>query len=78
MVLRFVGRYEASSDTCQAILRSYPSTHPFAGLSGTENIITFTTKRYSDPPLTIRGPGAGPAVTAAGIFGDIISLSRML
>jgi len=77
-VLRYVGSYDAESGVCQAGLRRYPKSHPFANLSGTENIISFTTLRYSNPPLIIRGPGAGPAVTAAGVFSDIVMLSRYL
>jgi len=77
-VLRYVGSYDAESGVCQAGLRRYPKTHPFANLSGTENIIQFTTMRYSNPPLIIRGPGAGPAVTAAGVFADIVTLARYL
>lgn len=77
-VLRYVGSFDAESGVCQAHLRRFPKEHPFANLNGTENIIAFTTTRYSNPPLIIRGPGAGPAVTAAGVFSDIITLSRYL
>ena len=77
-VLRYVGSYDAESGVCQAHLRRFPKEHPFANLNGTENIIAFTTMRYSNPPLIIRGPGAGPAVTAAGVFSDIITLCRYL
>ena len=62
----------------QVLLRRYPDTHPFANLAGTENIIQFTTLRYGNPPLIVRGPGAGPHVTAAGVFGDLITLARYL
>lgn len=41
-------------------------------------MVSFTTARYSSPSLVIRGPGAGPAVTASGVFGDIIRLARYL
>ncbi|PRW51144.1 homoserine dehydrogenase [Chlorella sorokiniana] len=77
-VLRYVGSYDAESGVCQAHVRRFPKSHPFAHLSGTENIIAFTTLRYSNPPLIVRGPGAGPAVTAAGVFGDLITLARYL
>jgi homoserine dehydrogenase len=77
-VLRYVGSYDAESGVCQAHLRRFPKTHPFANLNGTENIISFTTLRYSSPPLIVRGPGAGPAVTAAGVFADIVTLARYL
>ena len=54
------------------VLQEYPESHPFAGLSGSDNIFAFHTQRYSPQPLVIRGPGAGAAVTAAGVFTDIL------
>jgi aspartokinase/homoserine dehydrogenase 1 len=48
---------------------------PFAGLRGTDNQVTFTTMRYRSNPLVIQGPGAGLAVTAAGIFNDVAELA---
>ena len=50
--------------------------HPFYGLSGSDNMISFTTSRYKTNPLVIKGPGAGAEVTAAGVFADIISISN--
>lgn len=47
----------------------------FAALTGTDNQFVFTTRRYRDRPLVITGPGAGPAVTAAGVLNDILSLA---
>jgi len=48
----------------------------FAGLNGTDNQIAFTTKRYDERnPLIIKGPGAGPAVTAAGVLNDVLKLA---
>jgi aspartokinase/homoserine dehydrogenase 1 len=43
-------------------------------LSGSDNIISFTTDRYKERPLVIKGPGAGAEVTAAGVFADIINV----
>jgi homoserine dehydrogenase len=59
-------------------LRSLPLDHPLAGLRGADNLISFTTKRYNERPLVVRGPGAGLAVTAAGMLGDIIATAREL
>ena len=42
---------------------------------GTDNQIVFTTTRYREHPLIITGPGAGPAVTAAGVLNDILQLT---
>ncbi|HVZ75224.1 MAG TPA: aspartate kinase [Polyangia bacterium] len=47
---------------------------PFFGLKGTDNQVAFTTTRYKTNPLVITGPGAGPAVTAAGVLNDILGL----
>lgn len=77
-VLRFVGTYDATTDTCEASLQAFSKNHAFANLRGTENIICFETERYSDPVLTVKGPGAGPVVTAAGVLGDLIQLYLQL
>jgi homoserine dehydrogenase len=50
-------------------------THPLASLNGTDNQFVFTTRRYRDRPLVITGPGAGPAVTAAGVLNDVLALA---
>jgi aspartokinase/homoserine dehydrogenase 1 len=57
-------------------LQAVPADSPFAALKGTDNQIVFTTKRYREHPLVIRGPGAGPLVTAAGVLNDILALAR--
>ena len=56
-------------------LKSVPKSHPLASLNGTDNQIVFTTRRYKDNPLVITGPGAGPAVTAAGVLNDLLKLA---
>jgi len=48
---------------------------PLSTLSGTDNQFAFTTSRYRTQPLVITGPGAGPAVTAAGVYNDLLSLA---
>ena len=52
--------------------------HPFYSLSGSDNMIVFTTDRYKERPLVIRGPGAGADVTAAGVFAEIIRIANYL
>jgi len=44
----------------------------------TDNLVQFTTQRYCDNPLVVQGPGAGPAVTAAGVFGDVLAIAQGL
>jgi bifunctional aspartokinase / homoserine dehydrogenase 1 len=53
-------------------LRDIPLDHPCAALSPGDNLIAVTSARYTERPLIIRGPGAGPDVTAAGVFADIL------
>ena len=51
---------------------------PLFNLEGQDNIVLFNTKRYPEQPLVIKGAGAGAAVTASGIFGDIIRIANAL
>lgn len=59
-------------------LQSVDANNPFYGLSGSDNMISFTTQRYKERPLVVRGPGAGAEVTAAGVFAEIISIATYL
>ncbi len=49
-----------------------------AGLGGSDNIVLFKTARYNVQPMVVRGPGAGPEVTAAGVFADLLRLASFL
>ena len=75
-MLRYVGVLEG--DRARAGMREFPRDHPFAGMKGSDNIIAFTTKRYSRTPLVVQGPGAGADVTAMGVFSDILKLLHYL
>nr|XP_027190637.1 bifunctional aspartokinase/homoserine dehydrogenase 2, chloroplastic-like isoform X3 [Cicer arietinum] len=77
-VLRYVGVVDVANQKGTVELRRYKKDHPFAQLSGSDNIIAFTTRRYKNHPLIIRGPGAGAQVTAGGIFSDILRLASYL
>jgi homoserine dehydrogenase len=55
-----------------------PAKHPFAHTRLTDNIVQFTTRRYCDNPLSVQGPGAGPEVTAAGVFTDLLRIADSL
>ncbi|HKK79946.1 MAG TPA: hypothetical protein VJ933_09970, partial [Phaeodactylibacter sp.] len=59
-------------------LQKVDSNHPFYSLSGSDNMIVFTTERYKERPLVVRGPGAGAEVTAAGVFAEIITIGNYL
>jgi len=75
-VLRMVARLE--DGRAEIGLSRVGSEHPFYGLSGADNMIIFTTERYKERPLVVRGPGAGAEVTAAGIFAEIIKIANYL
>ena len=76
-VLRFVGVIDPA-EGCRVSLRSYDLDHPFARIRLTDNIVTFSTARYRENPLVVQGPGAGPAVTAGGVFADLLRLANYL
>jgi len=71
--LRYVARVDGQ---CAASLREVPADGPLGRLPGPDNIFAFRTRRYSETPLVVSGPGAGPAVTAAGVFADIVRVAR--
>ena len=52
--------------------------HAFANIALTDNVVRFATRRYCENPLIVQGPGAGPEVTAAGVFSDLLRLSAYL
>lgn len=55
-----------------------PGTHACRHTRLTDNLVQFRTDRYSDNPLVVQGPGAGPQVTAAGVFGDVLAVAKSL
>lgn len=71
-VLRYIGKLEDGQ--VSITLQMVGEEHPFYTLSGSDNIISFTTERYIDRPLVVKGPGAGAEVTAAGVFADIVNV----
>lgn len=75
-VLRYIAKMENSKASVG--LESVDQSNPFYGLDGSDNMISYTTDRYLERPLVIKGPGAGAEVTAAGVFAEIISLSHFL
>lgn len=64
------------NDQLSVSLDAFDQTHPFYSAAGSDNIILFTTYRYQQQPLMIKGPGAGAEVTAAGVFADIIRVAN--
>jgi len=77
-VLRYIGRLDRRAGTATVRLESLPRRHAFAHINLTDNIVRYVSARYSENPLVVQGPGAGPAVTAAGVFADILRLATYL
>jgi len=75
-VLRHVARLDAEG--ARVGLAALPADHAFAHLALTDNVVLFRTRRYRDNPLIVRGPGAGPEVTAAGVFADLLRVAAAL
>lgn len=72
---RYVGKFEDGKGSCS--LQVVDSMHPFYDLEGSNNIVLLTTERYQEYPMQIKGYGAGAAVTAAGVFADIIKIANI-
>jgi len=76
-ILRYVGRLN-KDDGATVRLEALPADHPFGHMNLTDNIVRYVSRRYSDNPLVVQGPGAGPVVTAAGVFADLLRLASYL
>jgi len=76
-VLRYVGRVDAKGNATVG-LTHLDAKHAFANIALTDNVVRFATRRYCDNPLIVQGPGAGPEVTAGGVFADLLRLSAYL
>ena len=75
-VLRYIGKLEHGQ--VKISLQMVDDAHPFYALSGSDNIISFSTERYSERPMVVKGPGAGAEVTAAGVFADIVNVGAKI
>jgi aspartokinase/homoserine dehydrogenase 1 len=76
-VLRYVGSVDADGRAEVGVVE-LPTSHPFANIALTDNVVCFQTARYDQNPLIVQGPGAGPAVTAAGVFADLLRVCAYL
>ena len=77
-VLRYVAALDAASRKASVGLVELERSHPFANINLTDNIVQFVTSRYHQNPLVVQGPGAGPAVTAGGVFADLLRVCAYL
>ncbi len=72
--LKYVAAFE--NEKASVGLKQIPEGHDFYNLEGSDNIVLFYTDRYAQQPLIVKGAGAGAAVTASGIFADIIRIGK--
>ena len=73
--IKFVAKFD--NGKASVGLQFIPKESPFYNLEGKDNIVEFYTDRYADQPLIIKGAGAGAAVTASGIFADVIRVGNV-
>jgi aspartokinase/homoserine dehydrogenase 1 len=76
-VLRYVAHLDATGKAVVG-LTEVAADAALANILPTDNVVEFTTERYRDNPLVVRGPGAGPEVTAMGIFADLLRVAKSL
>jgi aspartokinase/homoserine dehydrogenase 1 len=76
-VLRYVASLKRDGSASVGLIE-LPRDHAFANIRLTDNVVQFSTKRYCDNPLVVQGPGAGPEVTAAGVFADLLRVAGAL
>ncbi len=76
-VLRHLGRVNAAGEASVGIVE-LDANASLANTALTDNIVRYTTARYSTNPMIVQGPGAGPAVTAGGVFADLLRLASYL
>ncbi|KAI9792843.1 MAG: hypothetical protein M1816_001575 [Peltula sp. TS41687] len=77
-VIRYVGSIDLAKNDVRVGLEKFEKSHPIAALKGSDNIISFYTKRYGENPLIIQGAGAGGEVTAMGVTADLIKVLQRI
>ena len=69
-VLRYIGNIVDGK--CQVSIESVGIDHPLYSIKDGENALAIHSRYYQPLPFVLRGYGAGAAVTAAGVFGDLL------
>jgi homoserine dehydrogenase len=77
-VLRYVGKIDMTTKRVEVGPEAFDKSHPVAVLKGSDNMISFYTKRYPNTPLIVQGAGAGAEVTAMGIIGGIYKVAERI
>lgn len=79
-VLRYVGELSGDLQQDKGILEvklvSVSAGSPLGQVKGADSLIEIYTESYGENPLVIQGAGAGAAVTARGVFGDILRIAE--
>ena len=75
--LRYVATFAPDGQGARVATVAVAADHPAHAVTGPDNLIAITTERYRQHPLVIRGPGAGPAVTATGVVGDLLAIADL-
>ncbi|ALM08987.1 aspartate kinase [Sediminicola sp. YIK13] len=79
-VLRYVGELSGDLQQEKGVLQvklvSVPKESALGQVKGSDSIIEIYTESYGEKPLVIQGAGAGAAVTARGVFGDILRITE--
>jgi len=75
-VLRYKFMIERKTGKCKCSLESVDRKDPLFRLKPNENLVAFETDRYITSPLIVKGAAAGPDLAAAGIFADLLRLTR--
>lgn len=76
-VLRYVGQVDFKANKVSVGIAKYDFDHPFAALKGSDNVVAFTTERYTNP-LIIQGAGAGAEVTSHGVLADVLKIAERI
>jgi bifunctional aspartokinase / homoserine dehydrogenase 1 len=69
-VLRYIGNI--LDGKCRVVIEAVAKEHPLYSVKDGENALAVHSRYYQPLPFVLRGYGAGSAVTAAGVFGDIL------
>lgn len=77
-VLRYVGDLDAVRGTLEVKLVKVKDSTPLGGLRGSDSMFEIYTESYGENPVVIQGAGAGAAVTARGVYTDLLRLSEAL
>ena len=74
--LRYVATIDGKS--CRVGFKKVEKNSDLGSLDGPDNMVVFTTRRYANNPIVIKGPGSGTEVTASGVFADILEAKRRM